>query len=444
MRNCFLPRQSHRAACAAVAVCSLAVSSDLRAVENRFAVNAGVGYSDNITLVDTGKKSETMASFGVDASMSGRTRRLTSYLGINASYVEYLDNSYDSEVVGSAVANFNLSLLPERFEWYLNDNFGQLAMSQGDADTPDNREYVNVASTGPVFKIRLGSSNQLQLIGEYTRVDYEVSPFDNDSLGGSVALIHSFSEGSSLTARVEQRAIEFSEQPGSSDFDRTNATLSYSMDNARMRMHLEGGGVEIKRDAGDDQTGSIIRATVSRVISPASFIELAVGRELADASDLFIQSATTAGDTSALSATNSPITSKFAKLTWGFYRGRTGFALSANHYRYRYKLETLSDLNRTEYSAIARRQLSPRLGGFLSGSYWDEELIDTAVNFNQKSLSTGLDWSLGSRLSMSFDYQHVRRNSRDTSVGGYRENRAWLRLYYGSRQEASEQFLPSY
>ena len=79
-----------------------------------YLLSIGVGTSDNIRRVPTDEESETLAIAGLQLDWRERTARTqTDVLG-DLSYVDYLQNTFGSEVVGNATGRFSYAIAPER------------------------------------------------------------------------------------------------------------------------------------------------------------------------------------------------------------------------------------------------------------------------------------------------------------------------------------------
>jgi len=91
------------------AVCALFLGAEARA-DLTYEVETGVGHSDNITRVSENQVDETLATLGTHLDWTKATRRLDATVFVDLDYVEYLDNTYDGEVVGTADANLTFSM----------------------------------------------------------------------------------------------------------------------------------------------------------------------------------------------------------------------------------------------------------------------------------------------------------------------------------------------
>src|ERR1700722_9454876 len=65
-----------------------------------YGVDAGVAESDNVTLVPTGKISQTMAVADVDFDLKQKSRLLDVDAKGDFTYLDYLQGAYNSQVIG--------------------------------------------------------------------------------------------------------------------------------------------------------------------------------------------------------------------------------------------------------------------------------------------------------------------------------------------------------
>jgi hypothetical protein len=67
----------------------------------------------------------------------------------------------------------------------------------------------------------------------------------------------------------------------------------------------------------------------------------------------------------------------------------------------------------------------------LTGDYAQEDFVNTANVFDELFGTARLTWQMARRISADVSYQYFERTA-ETGVGGYRENRVWLQLRYGT------------
>ncbi|MET0535980.1 MAG: hypothetical protein ABW171_17320 [Steroidobacter sp.] len=429
--------QSWVAAPAAAGAIALAVSAPAHA-EVTGVAEAGVGYSDNIGRVPANETDETIGTVGLELDWTERTRRIRGDAVADLSYFEYLDNTYDSELLGTANGSLALGIVPETFQWVFQDTFGQAQADPFSPMSPENREDLNYFSTGPDLTVRLGSTGFGRVFGRWSNTNYEDSPLDADRTTAGVAVGRRASSRSEVSLNAVTESVDF-DNPLNTDFDRDSVFLGWDLDASRTNINAQVGYTWLQRD-GDDETGNaLLDLVITRDISASSVLALTLGTQLGDAGDSLrtqLQGDVVGGG-GQITATADPFESRVASLEWRYGRGRTGFSLGVAWNDQDYESATLFDRTRFSYTASFSRQLASTVDFEIRGALEKEEFDNVALDTDETRLAAILNWrawrTLGLRLT-------AERYDRDTSngTGEYQENRAFLTLaYYWGGAEAS-------
>lgn len=395
-----------------------------------YGVEAGVGYSDNIARVDVAETDETIGTLGLDLSWTEHTRRLDGNATVDLSYFEYLDNTFDSEVVGTADGLLVLGILPERFTWLFQDSFGQAQSDPFAPSTPETRENLNYFTTGPTLNFNFGSSTSLRLTGRYSATQYERTPLDAERTSVGAALARQLSASSEVAFNVVEEGVDF-DAPASTDYDRRNAFLSYQLDGARTDISAEAGYTWQERDdpGSEDTGGSLLNLSVSRELSASSTVHLQLGTQLTDAGEALrgsLESGAAGG--SRITASSDPFENRRVSLSWDFSRNRTGLSLGASWNEDRYEEQTQFDRTRMAYEAQFTRRLSPNLDFGLLATMSDEDFDTAGLDAEEVSFGTNLTWRPGRTLGFRLSVDRYDRNTSNGS-GEYVENRVFLTVF---------------
>ncbi len=79
---------------------ALAVAADVQV-----AGSLGIGHSDNIRRVSSNAEDESIAQAGLELAVTEKTRRFDADFVSDLAYMDYLHNTYSSEIVGNARGN---------------------------------------------------------------------------------------------------------------------------------------------------------------------------------------------------------------------------------------------------------------------------------------------------------------------------------------------------
>ena len=199
----------HEHSPAIVILILLAVSAVGNAAEYDASVRASIGASDNIARTAQNEVDETLTTFGLDFNVTEQTNRMDLDLRTQFDYVDYADDTFDSEWVGGVNALVNFTLIDERLRWVVQDNFGQTLFNPLQPARPNNREDVNFLTTGPTFNLLPGSRNLIDIDLRYSRMDFEERPFDNDRLSAALSVGREISRESTMSLNLTGERTEF-------------------------------------------------------------------------------------------------------------------------------------------------------------------------------------------------------------------------------------------
>ena len=422
--------QSWLAAPAAAGVMALVVIAPTRAELNGVA-EAGVGYSDNIGRVPANETDETIGTVGLELDWVERTRRIRGDATVDLSYFEYLDDTYDSEVQGTANGTLALAIVPETLQWVFQDSFGQAQADPFAPTTPATREDLNYFSTGPDLTLRLGSTGFGRLFGRWSTTTYERSPLDADRTTAGVALGRRASPRSELSLNAVTESVDFDEA-FNTDFDRDSVFLGWNLDASRTVLDAQLGYTWLERDGADKSGNALVNVVITRDLSASSVLALTLGTQLGDAGDSLrteLQGGVVGGGGTQITATADPFEQRLASLEWRYNRGRTGFSIGASWTEEDYETQTQLNRTRQAYTASVSRRLASAVDFEFFGTLEKEDFDNTDLTSDELRMGAVLNWrawrTLGLRLT-------AERYDRDTSsgTGEYQENRAFLTLAY--------------
>lgn len=396
-----------------------------------FGVNAGVGYSDNINRAAQDEVDEIMAAVGADVFIEQFTRRLSAHLAGSVAYVEYLDETYDNELIGNLFGEADIAIVPDRFSWWIQDNFAQTRRDAASPVTPENRENVNYFTTGPVVTLPVGTRTGLRLAGRYSDVYYEDSDFGNTSLFGSAALFRSFTEASRISLNLSAENTEYDNPLLAADYEEYEAFISYQIAAARTSLIADVGYTELRFDD-TSSDGFLARLTLTRQLGPYSMLAVSAGREFSNSADLvrlLQESDSTGTSTQPVQATGSPFKSTYGRVDWDFLRNRTQLGAGAEFYKEDYEIDEAFNRKRHVYQLRAGRELNRTLSLRAEAGYARETYEVQAREFSELTGDVFLDWRMGRHWYTSMHYRWIDRSD-DVAVNEFNENQIWLLVGY--------------
>ena len=428
-----------------------------------YGVDAGIGETDNVNLVNSDKTSQTIAIADADFSLLEQ-RRLFDVNATGAfSYLDFLQGAYSPELIGRFDGVARYALIPERLIWVLQDDFGQAQIDPFAPVTPANRENINSLSTGPDLNLRLGALGFVNVTARYGRTEYQVSPFNSNRLSGGVGVGRFLSAGSSISLQASTERVLFENTTLNTDFNRSSVYGHYEVQGSRTEFKADLGATEVDA-AGMSLTGPMAKLQLSRKLSDAAKLTLSAGRDITDASTSFgslqsgalgsigtvgaigTGSAGATGPTSptspfgpagsvgtigtvpaAVTSTNYTIT--YASAGWEYIRNRTTFKLNGQWEKDAYDAIPSLDLNRGTVQLSVERKLTPALNAQLIGSVYRTDYANTQFTETDGLIGAVLTLRVGRDVELKLRGDHASRVAEGTATG-YTENRVFLTVGY--------------
>ncbi len=434
-----------------VAFCAAGLASTALTAraEIGYGVSVGVGYTDNVARTAEGEQEETITSVGAALDWSQQTSRMDAAVVGEIHYLEYLDDTFDSEVVGTIVGNGSFDIVRERFAWTLEDTFGQTTIDQFSPVTAGNRENVNYLSTGPDFTLPLSSRVDFLLSGRYSDVYFEHSELDSERVSGEASLRRAISSASSAALKVLMEDVEAKDpasEGASTDFERREAFVEYELNGARTSLSVDLGYTELERtEAGVNQKadGPLARARLTRRVSPSSTVYLEGGQDFSDAGTIFRQLQSgepTQFRTQPVQRVANPFTNTFGTLGWNFRRHRTGIDLRASYFEEEYEAASEFDRERLVGDLFLSRNLSSVTEATIRVSYSRQEYVEMSREFADLMSSLSFSWRLGRMSYLTAEYAYYDRSD-DVPTDEYSENEFWLLFGIGGGTSQSMDML---
>ena len=408
-----------------------------RATEPGYQVTVGFIETDNVQRLPSGT-SDTLATQQVQFVWHDQRTRLDSDIDMDLSHFTFLHHTYGDEVIGNFLGRLQAILLPELLTWNFSDNFGQAGVDPFQAITPATIENINYFTTGPRLLLPLGStSNLLEATAEYGNVKYQKSPLDSQRFSGGLGLVHMLSAASSLSVKVHEERIDYSDDILNPDYSSQQAVVRFDSHGSRTVIGADIGYGRLKQTS-TTPSNVIAHLQMSRKVSASSAISLSLGREYSDAATAFVLTQTLGGanlNSQPVSQTGTPFVSNYATFGWNFARSRTGFGLAVSQYKDIYQLGGGLNDNRTQADANLSRQLTPTLQFLLDESFWRDQFENAQGSYSLLTTDAKLSWRVGNRVTLMFDYTHAKRESNLANTD-YAENRIWLSIGYGRPAQA--------
>ena len=413
----------------ALVAATLTMTTSAALADLGWSVSVGAANTDNANRVETGEVDDTIATAGAAVEYTHESRRVQASLEGSGTYLEYLDDTFDGDFLGNVDASLVLGIVPERFLWTVEDTYGQITVNLFEPVTPENRQNVNVFSTGPDFIVRLGTQTELRLAGRYSQSTYEdTDSVDDTALTGEIALVRRTSPAVAWSLVGSTSEVEY-DLPGDPGYDLDSVFGRLQGEGARQTISLDLGATRVS-DGDESYTNPLVRLSWNRRLTPSLTMDLTGGLEYRDTSDRFVAGAGDAsGGTVGVNVSGVPSESTYGGLTFRFQRPRTTLYAGANLVSEDYVRSGELDEEFWQASIGASRRFTQRLQGFADFRVENRDYSSSIGSDDTQTFSLRLDWAVGRATFITLGY---RREDRDSDVGAnsYTENLVYLSFSY--------------
>ena len=399
-----------------------------------YALDIGIGRSDNLTRVPFNEVAENIATAGLQFSLDRAGSRLNAEMDGNLRYFDYLDNTYDNELTGRFDGTVAFGIVPERLNWVVEDSYGQSLIDVFAVPTPSNREGINFFSTGPDLLFNFGANGFARLFGRYAATSYEVTPLDGNRRQVGLSAGRRLAGSGALSLNLVGERLVYDNSLLNPGYDREQVFVRYETRGARTRVSLDAGYTRIT-DLAYTNGGASVQLDVSRSVSASSRLVFSGGVRITDSSDRFRMAeigAISGAQTSVISATPEVFENRFARIGWEFSRNRTSLGLSASFNDDVYERSTTLGRTRTIAEFNFRRQLTRAFSARVLGSYTNEKHDAVNADFSEWRAGLGFRVTLGRSVFVNLEGDRYKRTA-DDAAREYSENRAFLTLGVESR-----------
>lgn len=418
----------------------LATSVAAHAADVELTLHAGNTHTDNALRIQDGP-SDDIGAVAMRLDLSAQGERYEANLRTAATYLHYFNDTQDDELLRGLTGDVTIFIVPERFTWKIQENYGPVLENPLSPDRPDNWTYDSYFSTGPDIQVGDTGGFHALLSARYMRSDYESDLVpSNQQFAGSLGLAlpsNGRNERSlQLTAkRVEEEA--FNQQPfplPADGYDIQEAYLRWSSSVKRGGFYIDAGGTWLS-DGGVTSSSPLLRIGVERTISRSLSLSLGVGSHYSENLRRFARLQDGSQDIDEprgdIAASTLPLRDEYVDAMLQYQTSRTTAAVRVA-YNQLEQQDALSPFKGQEYSEVGfafQRQISPRFnvefGAALDTRDYSE--LERADDDLLVYLTGG--WMLNRSLEARLTYRTQERDSSDPAAD-FTENSVQLEFVY--------------
>lgn len=230
-----------RAATLAVSIAPL-LAGTAEAARLDFTVDLGVEHNDNLNFSAIDPREDTIYRPGFGFVFSEDAEKLRANVAGRAEYRHYADGTYDSGVDGEVTGRIDWLAIPERLTFTAEDTLALEAIDTFEADSPDNRQQVNVLSVGPTVNFRMGEALDGQVDLRLVDSEAEVTDeFNSSRVDLALRTTRHIDATSRLSFNLRGQAVDFDDEVTGRNYKRSDLFARYEKQLNRFEAGLDAG-----------------------------------------------------------------------------------------------------------------------------------------------------------------------------------------------------------
>jgi hypothetical protein len=360
------------------ALCARATAADVD-----LTLHLGDTYTDNALLLPEDGPSDNIGGAALKLDLTADGEHYQANVRSGLTYLHYFNDTQDDELLKGFSGDVRVFVVPQRFSWIVQENYGPVLEDPLSPDRPDNWTYDSYFTTGPDVQVGDDDGFHVLMSGRYSRADYEINTVpSNQQYVGLLAFALPGTARSERSLQISSKRVEQDEidLPGgggtlaADGYDIQEAFFRWATEFKRGGIFFDAGGTQM-HDNGETTSAPLARIGVDRVLSRTLTLALGAGTQYSDDAKRFGRLQGDAPEVNDPRQDVVPVEGAmqedFIDVTLGFNSTRTTGALRVAYNKLDQN-DSTSPFARQEYRNATlelRRQISPRLDLELGGSF---------------------------------------------------------------------------
>lgn len=217
-----------------------ATPRDAHALRVNYTLDFNAEHNDNLLLTPTDPLETTILRPGLGVEVLHDTSVLQMHLSGRAEYRHYDQRGLQDGADGTFSGRVNWVAIPERLSFSVVDQLTLQPVDTLAADTPGNRQQVNVLSAGPTLQFEWGDDWRGSAELRWIRSEAEVTDaFNSRRTDLALRATRRLSPGSSFSFDVQQQRVDFDSEAVARDYDRTQFFMRWTRTLNRVDMAVD-------------------------------------------------------------------------------------------------------------------------------------------------------------------------------------------------------------
>ena len=226
-----------------------------------YSIDFGVERNDNVLLTPTDEIETTILRPGFGFSLVQESSTVQAEFSGRGEFLDYRDDRFDDTLEGTLSGRLNWVIIQERLSFTFEDSLTVQPVNTLFADSPGNRQQVNVVSLGPTLLFNPGQSLHGAAELRFINSDAEVTEeFNSDRVNLAIRAIKDLTPTSDLSANLQVQRVDFEDDLIARDYDRTDFYGRYARRLASFDLAVDAGLSRIDyHEGGGDRSEPLYR-----------------------------------------------------------------------------------------------------------------------------------------------------------------------------------------
>ena len=409
------------------------------AVRIDYSIDAGIERDDNVLMSPTDPQDSNALRAGFGFVVTEETSTVQANFGGRLEYWNYVDGPQSNTVEGSLTGRLNWSIVPEVFSFTVEDSLEMRPIDRFVADTPGNRQRVNVLSLGPNLQFNWNQAfrGRAELRWIDTRAA-ETDDIESQRVAATLHAIRDLGPTSLLSFSVRGQDVDYTHDVVARDHRRYDAYMRYDRELRRLGIGLVAGYSWVDYDDGSSASHPLVRGRIDWALSPRNAVALEAAHQMTDASESALAGITAVSrvperlSTASIAVNPSIYEEDRIEFHWSHHRERFNFTLGSYYERIDFLDATAFDETRRGALGQLSYRLTPtmQLRSYADIARSEFPGLDSRSDDKRYGLGISRQWSR--HWSSSLDYMHYRRSWEGAHVDT-RQNVWYLTVTYRNR-----------
>lgn len=425
-----------------IALLSIFASMSINAADVSYSAGLLLAQYENVSRLQNpaaNQKNET--SYTLIAAMTAveDAADYSVFIDGNIRSTDYINDIAADRVTGDLTANLIWKISPGQFDWILDDTFTQTAINPLDNKAPDNRQNVNIISTGPDYTIRFSATNNLIFSGRLENYLFENNNQQIFASANNNRGTFSASWSKQMNSRLnlsinDDAAIVRYRNDQLNSYDRNDVYLGVNYSSGLHTLDAQYGFTNVRNELTDNIQYDRYLLAVSRASTRNSSIRLSYQDIATDTGSQLAQGATAGSGGGSIStlASNDIFVDETLRAQYIKTEITGGFSLDIYSRDRTYRRQSFLDEESEGVVLTGNWNLNQGHAIVYRASYINTLFVDTSINREDEDYIYSISYNHRLRRNLSVNASVISSERESTAQFSYEDLAFTLGLTYSS------------